>query len=158
MHAGILGLILSILLTTMAVIMHGSFGWFNVPSLTITLGIGSGLTILSYGINDFGQALKSMQLLFSKTLTTPILKRSATVLRGMIRYIYISGALGSLISLMAMLMHISDPLSLGSGIFISLLTFLYAIIISEFFLRPTACRIEGEIEKKTDNQSMDPTW
>jgi len=47
MYSGVFGLILAILLASMGMMM-GNGQWPNIPCLLLTLGVGTGLTILSY--------------------------------------------------------------------------------------------------------------
>ena len=148
MHSGISGFILAISLMIMSMLMGGGSHYFNLPCLLVTLGVGSGLTMLSFGIKDYNRSIKSLRLLFVKSMRDAPTERSITVLQGMIKFVYIGGLFGLLIGWIAILNYMTDPSSFGSGIAVSLLTLLYSIIISEFFLRPTIYRIKTELEKQ----------
>ena len=147
MKSGFIGMLLVFGLILPAIFLGGGSGFFNLPSLIICIFMPFALALASAGSSDLGNALRAFRCFFVSPRETDLAARNAQVLRDMISYAYAAGVIGSMIGWIQILRASIRPENTPLGFAVSILTILYAIIISECILRPAARRIEGELQK-----------
>ncbi len=149
--SGIIGLAVLVLAVGMPMAMTGDPGLFiNPPSITICLGIGMGLELMTYGLRACIRIKESLHVLIMNVPRHKLEPEDAAVLRSFAMHIYVGGVLGTVIGLIQMLATVEDLSQVGIGIAYALITTFYAIIISEGILRPCAHRIEFLLAQDED--------
>ncbi len=153
--SGIIGtlLALGVLLGNISLADH-PFSFIYLPALLFCIFGTIGLCYLSYGALDTLQGISSLRLLLFSPGNVEGLERRAEVLRGAITHLYACGLIGSLISILKMVSFAASKHTFIWGIspmLISILPLFYAIVGSEFLLRPASRRIDG-LAKGVDNE------
>ena len=147
MHSGLIGVIVAFGLTCGAIAVGASPLFFlHIPSLTFCVGVPIGLGIMSCGLRDCLKAVAALRVLVLNSPDHVALQRSAKVLRQLISYTYAAGAVGTMIGWLQLAIAGAEGEDLLASFAVSILTIFYAFIVSEFVLRPTACRIESGVK------------
>ena len=120
------------LLISMCVIMGGWHGFMNAPSLIVVLGFPFFLLVGNYG-RDFLRFIPDafLTLFFKPAAPNP---RFAEIAVQGSRYVMAAGVTGTLIGAIQMLHNMNDLSTIGSGLAVSLITILYAVVVSEFVM------------------------
>lgn len=121
------------------------FIFFYLPAMLVCVFGTIGLCYLSYGALDTLKAIASLKLLVTTGKMDGI-ERHAEVMRGSITHLYACGVAGTMISFLKMFAFAAIKQTFIWGLsptMISLLPLFYALLGSEFLLRPAARRLEG---------------
>lgn len=133
-----LGLIFSL------IILNGSiFIFLDVPSLIITLGVSSALTIISFSIQDIKLALRHT---FGLVATKDELRKSAYIWEAVARNLLLAGTMGLIIGIIQLLQNLSDPSVIGPATAVALLTLFYGFFFSAVLPFPAMFMIKKRIE------------
>lgn len=133
-----LGLIFSLIL------IHGPLIVFiDIPSLIITIGVSSALTIISFSIRDIVQALFHA---FGMEGTMDELQKSTYIWEAIARNLLLAGTIGMIIGIIQMLQSLSDPNSIGPSIAVAILTVFYGFLFSAVLPFPAMFMIKKRIE------------
>ncbi|MBU1610200.1 MAG: hypothetical protein KKC99_00010 [Proteobacteria bacterium] len=122
------------------------FGFIYIPAILVCVFGTLGLCYLSYGALDTLQALSSLRLLIVSPGTIEGLDRRTEVIRGAIVHLYACGVIGTMISFLKMLAFTAAKHTFIWGLspsLISCLPLFYAVVGSEFLLRPASRRLDG---------------
>jgi type III secretory pathway component EscS len=117
-----------------AVVAGGGAGFFNVPSLLITLGLPFFLLFGIHGSTFLGFLVDGALTLFSEPPKRDLNKTYQQIILQFCRFTFGAGVLGTLIAFIQMLRNLEDPSSIGMGFSVALLTVLYALLASEVYL------------------------
>lgn len=150
MKSGFVGMVGVFCLIVPAIALGGGGIFLNVPSLVICLLMPISLSLASAGAPDLGRALRALRCLLVFPRKSDLTAQNSHVLRHMISYAYAACVIGMLIGWIRTLSQPADPAVLHLSLSMSILTMLYAIVISECILRPAARRIEGAMEKRNE--------
>ena len=143
------------MLIAVCVVMGGAAGFINYPSLMITLGIPFFLLLGNYGRDYLRFIPDSLLTLFTKP-PAPNSRFAEIAVLGS-RYVVGAGVTGTLIGIIQMLRNTYEPSTIGSGMAVSLITVLYAVVVSEFVMAFLAkAYSEGELlpVQARSNRSM----
>jgi flagellar motor component MotA len=111
-----------------AIIMGGGIGAFiDIPSIILIFGGTFGLMLVSYSPQEIADSV-TCTLLDSQD--THKIKQAAFFWFALVRILFGVGAISTIIGWMQMLGSLSDPNAIGPSMAISLLTFLYALLLS----------------------------
>ena len=100
---GFIGMLLTFCLILPAIVLGGSKGFFNAPSLIICTLVPISLSIASTGMSDLAHALRTLRCLLVPQRDTDLTVRNTQVLRHMILYTYAAGIIGMMIGWIQML-------------------------------------------------------
>ncbi len=141
------GLVITFGITFGCIIIGGGIGDFlHIPSLIISLGVPIGLALMTFRPNEVAKALLTLCCMSYRNSCDVSSEKSAKVLRQLIIYFYSAGIVAAFIGWIQMLHANMDNMQdIALGFSISILTIFYALIISEFLLRPGARRIEASL-------------
>lgn len=133
-----LGLIFSL------IVLSGSiFIFIDIPSLIITLGVSSGLTIISFSIQDIKSAVKHA---FGVESTLEALRKSAYIWEAIARNLLLAGTIGLIMGIILVLQNLTDPARIGPSIAVALLTMFYGFFFSAVLPFPAMFMIKKRIE------------
>jgi flagellar motor component MotA len=116
--------------------------FIEVRAFMIVFGSGMALGVMSYGLADFWRAVWCARALVVKVQADAVCRRDAVVLRGIIAHLYACGGVAFIVGAVLMLSQMQDPAKIGEGLAVALLAPLYAVMTSEFIVRPSARRID----------------
>lgn len=147
--SGIIGvlLVLAVVIGNLS-LADDVLSFIYLPALLFCFFGTIGLSYLSYGALDTLKGLASLRLLIA-TGAGDHLQRSAEVLRGNITHLYACGIVGSMISFLKIISYAASKNTFIWGLSPTMISFLplfYALLGSEFLLRPAARRLEGIIQ------------
>ncbi|MFH0878523.1 MAG: MotA/TolQ/ExbB proton channel family protein [Lentisphaerota bacterium] len=121
----------AILTLVMAIFLGGGGGFISLPGILFTMGLTFFLLLGNFK-GDFLRFIPdSIRTLFM-TPSAPV-PQYAEIAKYGARYVVGSGALGTIIGVVQMLMGMTDPATIGQGIAVGLLTIFYALLASELF-------------------------
>ena len=125
--------------------------FIDIPSLLFVTVMPLFFTLGFHGPSDLSKAVSSSLIAkkldeqssfsYQQTLSSWRLTTSA------------SGVIGSLIGFVSMLAEMDDPSKIGPAMAVSLLTALYAVIISELLIAPMINRLKQSTSHKTNDQT-----
>lgn len=140
----------TMLLIGLAIVMGGSEGFVNVPSLMIVYGATFFMMFACYG----GTYIRFLGASFAILAFRPVHsnKRYAEMARYAARFMIAGGVTGTLIGFIQMLRNMTDPSAIGSGMAVALITILYAVFAAEFWCL-FAYRVFSGSERESDPES-----
>jgi len=145
---GIIGILLSVCLMIFQFDLTNRV-FFDSYSLLLVLGLSIAISSISMGIDNTITTVLLIRWVFILPKHEVGLQKYLPDLNKMITYCYVSGAISSLVGIIAVLMTIEPqqyhpdatyPLAIGLGV--ALLTSLYALMLAELILRPLKHQIE----------------
>ena len=142
---GIMFAALGVGLILLGITLGGELRLFiDLPSIAIV----SGLTVfLTFAYHQAGKSLNAFLTAFGSGQLSPSEAqekiRILWTARGLASA---SGVVGCLIGFVNMLANLDDPKSIGPAMAVSLLTLLYAVLISEVLLGPLINRVRNRID------------
>lgn len=113
----------------------------DLPSIVVILGPTLALLLASGLMPDFARGFAVMAQK-ENTHSRLELQKTETAVGLALRLLLLSGFLGSLIGVVALLASLSDISTLGRGLSVALLTLLYAVLFS-FILLPIRAKIQA---------------
>ena len=119
------------ILLVMCIVMGGGAGFINIPSLMIVFGVAFFLMFACFG-GEYMRFVGASFMLLAFHPDKPN-RRYAEMARYAARFMMAAGVAGTLIGFIQMLRNMTDPSALGSGMAVSLLTVLYAVLAGEFW-------------------------
>jgi len=99
----------------------------DVPSILFVVGIGLGLTIISFSLEDINKACSHI---FGGKGSGKELRKSLYLCECSVRNLLYAGVIGTFIGAIKMLQNLSDPANIGPSMAVAMLTFFYAIFLS----------------------------
>ena len=111
------------------------FGFIDLPSAVLVLGLTAGGTLMSYTLAELGDAFRCARR------GTDDAARSAKgheIFTRMADIAVASGLVGTVIGLVQMLQNLDDPTAIGPAMAVALLTLLYGVILGELLFRGLA--------------------
>ena len=125
------------------------FVFIYVPAFLVCVFGAIGLSYLSYGALDTLRSLRALTWLVCSPPPDEELASVHRVLKGATAHLYACGAAGTFIGIIKILDYqnrIHEPLWRASPVLVTLLPLFYALVFSEFLVRPAARRVEGLIK------------
>lgn len=119
--------------------------FFDIPSLIMTLGVGSVLTIISFSTKEISSAIKHV---YGAIGTKDELQKSAYIWECAARNLIMASAIGMIIGIIQMLQNLSDPSTIGPSIAVALLTVFYGFFFSALLPVPAMFMLK----KRFDSQ------
>lgn len=140
----VVGAVLFIALIIGAIITSGSLPryYLNIPSFIMVAGITFVLLLMNFSVREMGRSFAAG--FRTKEVNLEDLKTGFIFFQTMQFYLLISGFLGTMIGVMAMLVHLKDSTRVTSGAALSLMTVLYGF----FFLALIAIPFKTGIKKR----------
>ena len=126
------GLALAIVLALAASSQSGLWGFFDIPSLVVTL-VGGTAAWLAMSGKGVSAALATVR---AQTASAGELAASLHTVQAGRRAFWVTGGLGTLIGLVQMLQQLDDPAAIGPAAAVALLTIFYALLVNVFVLSP----------------------
>lgn len=141
---GILIFLAFLILLTGFVGSPGQMVFVDPASFVVILAVTVPILLASGLLPDLG---KGFRLMGSRTNPFSLieLKRIRQALRLTFRTLLMSGCLGTLVGLVALLSALDKPERFGPAIAVAILTFLYALVFS-FLLLPISARVNTMID------------
>jgi flagellar motor component MotA len=123
--------------------------FFDPYSLLLVVGLSIAISSISMGIDNTLATVLLIRWVFVLPKNKVGLQKYLPDLNRLITYCHVSGVISSLVGIIAVLMthepqqyHPDAIYPLAIGIGVSLLTFLYALMLAELILRPLKHKIE----------------
>lgn len=158
--SGYIGILLAFGLLLLAIAMGTDLAIFlNIPSLIITFGWASLITLASFGGKGFASGFSALGVLFSaKTKRKHVTTENLSFLKAYAHNIYIGGGLGVIVGLIQMLANLSDPSVIGPAMAVTFLSIFYAFLFAELIFMPAFRRLQvlhGRlVSQSEDSQKM----
>lgn len=121
------------------------FAFAYLPAFLVTVFGSLGLSYLSYGALDTIRAMQSLTWLIRNPGRDADATGLVRVLKGNLTHLYACGALGSAIGLIKMLdfqARTDTGAWQASPVLVTLLPLFYALLLSEFLVRPAARHVQ----------------
>lgn len=101
------------------------------------------LALSSYSFNEIGRAFRSA---FANNQTTPVdLQNALLFFTSLCSYVLLSAGIATLIGFIAILGHIGDKSMIGTGVAMSLLSILYALVLLLVIILPFKTGIKKKL-------------
>ena len=111
------------------------FGFLDLPSAVLVLGLTAGATTMSYTLAEVSDAFRCAG---RGTDDDARAARGHKIFTRMADIAVASGLVGTVIGLVQMLQNLDDPTAIGPAMAVALLTLLYGVILGELIFRGLA--------------------
>jgi len=157
-YSNIVGWILAVSVTCMAILLGGRIEYFiNLPSILLVLGVSCFLGTATYGWRDFSYSVKALVFVYRKRVPSSLEVRHVNIIRSMRRYLLLSGCLGFLVGIVQMLQNLDDPTAIGPALAVALLTVFCSLVLVLFLCQPAVFFLENYLQdsRMKDGPSSD---
>jgi chemotaxis protein MotA len=141
----LIGIIVFLVLTTLLMTISAPpMVFLDFPSLLVILGVTVPILLASGLLPDLG---KGFRLMTAKENPFSLfeLKRIRQACHLTQRVLPLAGVLGTLVGLVGLLTHLDDPTKIGPAVAMSLLTFIYAVVML-FVILPIRAKTDTIID------------
>ena len=143
--ARLIGYICGLSVLLMGIMLGGEVHLFiDWPSLAITVGGGFAFCFAVHSPAELNRALSLAN--GADSVSEDDFQRHDAVLETLSNTFIAAGVAGSLIGMVNMLANMDDPKSIGPACAVSILTILYAALLSGLLVTPMRGRLRGRVE------------
>ena len=141
----LIGIIVFLVLTTLLMTISAPpMVFVDFPSLLVILGVTVPILLASGLLPDLGKGFRLMTAR-ENPFSLFELKRIRQACHLTQRVLPLAGVMGTLVGLVGMLTHLDDPTKIGPAVAMSLLTFIYAVVML-FVILPIRAKTETIID------------
>jgi flagellar motor component MotA len=134
-------LVLGVLFGTF-VFVGGIFWYVDVPSLVLVVAFPVLFLAESFSFREMGSIFL---LAFSEEAPVPRLREGILFFGLLRRYFVLSGLLMTLVGIVAIFTNSAEPIIIGQGLAVAILTLLYSIVLSCVTALPLKARLERKL-------------
>lgn len=125
----LIGMLVFLVLTSLLMTISAPpLVFIDFPSLLVILGVTVPILLASGVLQDLGRGFRLMAVR-ENPFSLFELKRVRQACHLTLRVLPLAGVLGTLVGLVGLLTQLDDPTKIGPAIAMSLLTFLYAVVL-----------------------------